>query len=78
MPTLGEVGEKLRLVLDKISQAIGAAHTAADLAEDARRLVGVAGWAHLRTHRTTSGSAATTCAGTRPEDVRAVVHTRFP
>lgn len=48
MSTLGEVGEALRAALDKIDQAIGAAHSAAELAEDARGLVGAAGQGTLQ------------------------------
>jgi len=46
--TLGEVGKALRAALDKIDQAIGAAHDAAELAEAARSLVGAAGQGTLR------------------------------
>jgi hypothetical protein len=46
--TLGEVREVLRSALDKIAQAIGVAHGAAELAEEARGLVGVAGHGTLQ------------------------------
>jgi hypothetical protein len=46
--TLGEVGEALRAALDKIAQAIGVAHDAAELAEEARGLVGAAGHGTLQ------------------------------
>lgn len=43
MASLGNVGEALRRVLDKIDQSITAHHQAADLAEQARALLRVAG-----------------------------------
>lgn len=42
MASLGDVGDALRRVLDKIDQSIAAHHTAADLAEQARGLLATA------------------------------------
>lgn len=48
MATLGEVGDALNGALGKIGQAINAAHTAAELAEDAHGLLGAAGEGSLQ------------------------------
>lgn len=48
MASLGDVGDALRRVLDKIDQAIAARHQAADLAEHARELLAIAGFGTLQ------------------------------